>query len=100
MAKNTFGEKCRELRKRQGQGIKSLANDLTVNYTYLSKIENNRTSPSEDFIEKMARVFNYDVEELKILAGKIPEDIRTIFKENPREAVAYLRSAFGGRKKS
>ncbi|MCX6575289.1 MAG: helix-turn-helix transcriptional regulator, partial [Candidatus Aminicenantes bacterium] len=82
----SFGNSIRNLRERRGLSIKNLAATLKVNYTYLSKIENNRSIPSEEFIEKLARVFNYDPEELKIRAGKIPEEIVKILQENPREA--------------
>jgi len=99
MKKNSFGEKLRNLRKKRGEGIKVLAKSLNVNYTYLSKIENNKATPSEEFIEKIAQVFNYDGEELKIMAGKIPEDVSRILRENPREAIAHLRSLFGDKTK-
>ncbi len=95
---NSFGDRIRNLRGKRGVSIKNLATTLEVNYTYLSKIENNRSIPSEEFIEKLARVFNCDAEELKIRAGKIPEDIVTILREHPKEAMDYLRREFGGSK--
>ena len=97
---NSFGDRIRNLRGKRGVSIKNLATTLGVNYTYLSKIENNRSVPSGEFIEKLARVFNCDPEELKIRAGKIPEDIVTILREHPREAMGYLRREFGGPKSS
>lgn len=91
-----FGIRIKRLRKRHGYSLKTLANSLKVNYTYLSKIENNRSIPSEEFIEKIAQVFNYDPEELKVRAGKIPEDIRKILRDNPKTVIDYLRREFGG----
>ena len=93
-----FGDKIRDLRKSYGESIKTLAKDLDVNYTYLSHLENNKKVPSEEFIEKIAKRFNHDPDELKILAGKIPDDIKKIIMENPTEAVNYLRRRFDGRK--
>jgi len=90
-----FADRLREIRKKKSISIKQLAKLLDVNYTYLSKIENNKTTPSEAFIEKIAIVFDYDAEELKIMAGKIPEDILAIIKDNPLEAIQYLRREFG-----
>jgi len=97
MANETrFGHRIRSLRKNKGESIKSLAKELEVNYTYLSQIENNKKVPSEEFIEKIAQLFNHDPEELKVLAGKIPGDVKRILMENPREAIDYLRRKFNG----
>lgn len=92
----SFGDTVRHLREKKGYSIKNLAGSLDVNYTYLSKIENNKSIPSEEFIEKIAHIFNCDPEELKARAGKIPEDIKKILRENPRNAIDYLRREFGG----
>ena len=97
MANETrFGHRFRSLRKNKGESIKSLAKELEVNYTYLSQIENHKKVPSEEFIEKIAQLFNHDPEELKVLAGKIPDDVKRILMENPREAIDYLRRKFNG----
>lgn len=93
-----FAETLREIRTKKGLGIKTLAKALDVNYTYISKIENSKQVPSEAFIEKIAKVFNCDEEELRVLAGKIPEDIAEILKNNPKEAINYLRKEFGDRR--
>lgn len=97
MADNNFGNRLRDLRKKSGESIKSLAKDLDVNYTYLSQMENNKKIPSEELIDKIAKRFNHDSEELKIIAGKIPEDIKKILMDNPKKAVDFLRKKFDER---
>src|SRR5262249_62025976 len=76
----TFGERVRELRKAKNLTLRELAAKLKVNFTYLSKIENQRLSfgeyPSEDLIRKLAKALDGDVDELLLLAQKIPEDIK------------------------
>jgi transcriptional regulator with XRE-family HTH domain len=76
----TFGEKVRELRKAKNLTLRELAVKVKVNFTYLSKIENQKLSfgeyPSEDLIRKLAKVLDGDVDELLLLAEKIPEDIK------------------------
>jgi HTH-type transcriptional regulator, competence development regulator len=76
----TFGERVRELRKAKNLTLRDLAAKVKVNFTYLSKIENHKLSygeyPSEDLIRKLAKVLGGDVDELLLLAEKIPEDIR------------------------
>lgn len=95
MNENEFGKTFRKLREENGFSIKKLAGSLQVNYTYLSKIENSKSIPSDEFINKIAEIFNVDAEELKVQAGKIPEDVKQIIKDNPKEVIKYLRGKFG-----
>ena len=92
--KETFGTVLKRLRKKQGLSIKKLSSELDINYSYISKIENDHSLPSGDFIGKLAEIFDYDEEELMIRAGKIPDDILKILRDNPKEAVNYLREKF------
>ena len=92
----SFGKLLRKLRDERGTGIKTLAPDLGVSYTYLSKLENGVTSPSEEFVERVAAYFNRDKNQLMLSAGKVPEEILTILRENPDEALQFLRERFGG----
>jgi transcriptional regulator with XRE-family HTH domain len=86
MAMN-FGEKIRELRKAKNLTLRELAVKVKVNFTYLSKIENQKLSfgefPSEDMIRKLAKVLNGDVDELLILAEKMPKEIKKRVMERP-----------------
>ncbi|MBA7652493.1 hypothetical protein ES703_60327 [subsurface metagenome] len=92
----TFGYLLRKLRRSQGIGIKKLAPALDLDYTYLSRIENDKVIPSEEVIDRVSAYFNYDKDELMLLANKIPEDIRLILRENHQEALHYLRERFAG----
>src|SRR5947209_14977113 len=83
----TFGERVRELRKGKNLTLRELAVKVKVNFTYLSKIENQKLSfgeyPSEDLIRKLAKVLEADEDELLLLAEKIPADIRKRVIERP-----------------
>lgn len=83
----TFGERIRELRKAKHLTLRDLAAKVTVTFTYLSKIENQRLSfgeyPSEDMIHKLAKVLNADEDELLFLAQKVPREIRKRMIERP-----------------
>lgn len=92
----TFGSLLRHLRYKQGFGIKKLARDLDIDYTYLSKLENDKATPSERVINKVSKYFNYNTDQLMLSADKIPEDIRQILRGNPEEALTYLRGRFSG----
>ncbi len=94
-----FGDILRELRTKEGVGIKRLAPELGVSYSYLSKLENNEIGPSKDLIDKIAKYFDYDRDQLLLAAGKIPPEILQILQDNPEEALDFLRERFGrGRK--
>ena len=67
----SFGERVRELRKARGMSQKELAAKASIDFTYLSKIENaHRLPPRERVIEAMAEALGIHVHELMSLAGK------------------------------
>jgi transcriptional regulator with XRE-family HTH domain len=83
----TFGQKIRELRKAKKLGQRAVAAEVGINFTYLSKIENDKVDfaafPSEETIRKLASVLDGDVDELLLMAEKIPDHIRKRVLEKP-----------------
>jgi transcriptional regulator with XRE-family HTH domain len=83
----TFGQKIRELRRAKNLGQRAVAEGVGINFTYLSKIENDRVDfaafPSEPTIRKLAEVLEADVNELLLMAEKIPDYIRRRVLERP-----------------
>ena len=94
-----FGKLLKNLRVQKGVGIKKMAKEVGLNYTYISKLENSKVYPSSKVLKKFSKYLKYDSDELMISAGKIPKDIEQILMNNPKEAVKYLRSKFGGGRK-
>jgi transcriptional regulator with XRE-family HTH domain len=90
-----FGEILKDLRTRTGLGIKRLAPELGVSYSYLSKLEHHEVAPSEELVGRVAKYFEYNYDRLLISAGKVPEPILRILQENPEEALGFLRERFG-----
>lgn len=90
-----FGDILKDLRGRTGIGIKRLAPELGVSYSYLSKLESNHVRPSEELIGRIAEYFRYDRDRLLLAADKVPLDVLEILRENPDEAIAFLRDYFG-----
>ena len=90
-----FGQRVRALRQERGLSQRALAAKLSVNFTYLSKIENERLDfgdyPSEELICKLARALDVDEDELLILAKKIPVAIRERLFERPEVFRALAR---------
>jgi len=93
-----FGDILRELRGGAGIGIKRLAPELGVSYSYLSKLENNQIRPSEELVDRVARYFDYDRDRLLLAAEKVPPEILRILREHPEDALDFLRERFGQRR--
>jgi transcriptional regulator with XRE-family HTH domain len=90
-----FGEILRDLRGSAGIGIKRLAPELGVTYSYLSKLENNQIRPSEELVDRIASYFGYDRDRLLLSAEKVPAEILQILRDNPDDALNFLRERFG-----
>lgn len=82
-----FGERLRELRQSKNFSQRDLAELVGVNFTYISKIENEKLDfaqfPGEELIRKLAKALEADEDELLILAQKIPEQIKRRVMERP-----------------
>jgi len=72
-----FGAKLRALRKERGKTLRALAEAAGVDFTYLSKIENERVEhlPSVDTIRDLAQALEVDAVELLQLANKLPPEL-------------------------
>ncbi len=83
----TFGQRVRQLRHAKEWSLRDLAERVNVGFTYLSRIENERLNygdyPSDALIHRLAEALDADVDELLILARRVPEQVRTRFFERP-----------------
>lgn len=94
----TFGKLIRQARKNKEYSQRELAKLIGVDYTYLSKLENDHAGypPSEDVIEALARHLDLTdrTDDLKRLAGRITPDDAKVFEDlvkKYREMPALLR---------
>lgn len=88
----SFGDYLRELRTQNNVSLRQLAKHLRVNFTYISKLENNKcTTPSEELIEKIANFFEVDSLELYLASGKIPKEITNKILNN-KEIYTFLKN--------
>lgn len=89
----SFGQLLREKRKEQKVSQRQLAKEVGVDFTYISKIENEMLAPpSEETIQKMAKVLNADAINWILSAGKIPTSFQNLIFEEPN-VVSFLREA-------
>ena len=94
MEAEEFGKRLRELRKQAGMTQRGLADEVGVDFSYLSKIENGvLPPPSEKVISKLAETLNASRDELLSLAGRIPSEIGELLTRP--EALKFLRSQRG-----
>ncbi|NEO27465.1 MAG: helix-turn-helix domain-containing protein [Kamptonema sp. SIO4C4] len=90
---NNFGIIIRQARKEKGFSQRELAKRLQLDFTYLSKLENNRAeyAPKEDVIRAIARNLDLDEEELIFLAGRLPHQEETTLKEHYKQMPTLFR---------
>ncbi len=104
-----FGSLIRQARKEKGYSQRQLAEKLGVDFTYLSKLENENAkyAPKEELIRKLAKHLALEDDKLVFLAGRIPsrdedlmkqhyEDMPLLFrrmKENPEFAAKIFQQA-------
>jgi HTH-type transcriptional regulator, competence development regulator len=90
---NDFGELIRQARKAQKYSQRELAKLLQIDFTYLSKLENNRAdyAPKEDVIRGLAKHLNLNEEQLIFLAGRIPQQEEDLLKQHYKDMPALFR---------
>ena len=90
---NNFGQLIRQARKDKSYSQRELAKLLKLDFTYLSKLENNRAdyAPKEEVIRGLARHLDLDEEELIFLAGRIPHREEDLLKQHYKDMPALFR---------
>ncbi len=84
----TFGRLIQGLRRERGLTQRQLAAALGLDFTYLSKVENDRGEPpGEETVRRLAEILEADEEELLALAGKVPAAL----KERAQQDVEFAR---------
>lgn len=92
-----FGKRIRELRLEKDLSQRDLAEQVKIDFTYLSKIENAKVDPpSDDAIRRLAHALDADIEELLALAAKVSqEDLRETVTDNPGLGVLFRKLQSG-----
>lgn len=92
----TFGERLRRARRTEGMTLRQLAELVDVDFTYLSKLENDRLSPPSDAtIVRLSEALSLDPDELFAAARKVPTDLRRHVKEGTPQTALLLRRLSG-----
>jgi transcriptional regulator with XRE-family HTH domain len=89
----TFGQYIKELRTKKGFTQRDLAEKTGLDFTYFSKIENDRVehTPSIRTIQDLAKVLEVDELEIMDKANKLPTAFKTITSD--QNALRFFRRA-------
>jgi len=89
----TFGTDLKEQRRKTGISQRELAKKIGVDFSYISKLENDRLPPpSAETIVAICGVLEIPPETLLAGAGKLPGDIQKAIGES-KAAQEFLRDA-------
>jgi len=77
MMAKTFGQTLRELRRSKSVSQRDLAEKVGVDFSYISKVENDRLPPpAADTIVKICKELGVPPNELLASTGKMPTDVK------------------------
>lgn len=88
-----FAQLIRMARKEKGYSQRELAKLVGLDFTYLSKLENDRAdyAPKEDVIRLLAQNLDLDEEELIFLSGRIPQQEEALLKQHYKDMPTLFR---------
>ncbi|SRR5260221_10626939 len=89
----TLGQRIKELRRQHGLTQRQLAQQANVDFSYLSKIENDKLeyTPSIKALQELSQALGVDELELMELANKVPSMFQPIVRD--KEALRFFRRA-------
>jgi HTH-type transcriptional regulator, competence development regulator len=67
MSTETIGEKLRRLREENQLPLRKVASMIDVDVAILSKMERGERRLTKAIVQKLANIYNYDIDELTIL---------------------------------
>jgi HTH-type transcriptional regulator, competence development regulator len=87
----TLGLRIREARRNKELGLREVARHLDRTPSYISDIENDRRTPSEDVIRQLADELDLEFEELMALAGRLGSDADRYLRRRPAATTLFRR---------
>ncbi|PKN31141.1 MAG: XRE family transcriptional regulator [Deltaproteobacteria bacterium HGW-Deltaproteobacteria-21] len=89
----TFGQMLRELRRSKGMSQRDLSAKVGVDFSYISKLENDRLPPpAADTVMRICQVLGADPNNLLAVTGKVPTEVKEMLTRNP-SALQFVREA-------
>ena len=89
----TFGQLLRTLRRSKDVSQRELAAKTGVDFSYISKLENDRLQPpAADTVLRICAVLEIPSDELLASAGKVPTEVKELFRDSSA-ALQFIREA-------
>lgn len=89
----SFGDTLKTIRRAKGISQRELASKAGVDFSYISKVENDRLAPpSAETIIKLSQILDVPSEVLLSKSGKVSSEIKDILSSSP-EAIRFLNEA-------
>ena len=82
---SNVGKRIKEIRQKRGLSIRELAKKMDTSHSYLSRVENNKVTPSLETLVKMAEVLECNVSDFFEDEHKIEAD-----EELKKEGVEWI----------
>ena len=92
MNAESIGQRIKRERIAKSLTQRELAEITDVGVPHISKVEADRENPSEDLLCRMAEVFGIDVEELLLVARRVPGEFLESLAADPPAALEFLRT--------
>lgn len=95
--RKTFGDLLRATRVAKGFTLRKFAELVDVSPTYLSQVEQGKVErpPTAERVRAMATALGQNADEWIAMAGRVPDDVREIIRNQPGTIPALLRAAKG-----
>lgn len=91
--KKTFGQILKEIRRSKSISQRELATKTGVDFTYISKLENDRLPPpSAETVIKLAEILEIPQELFLANSGRLDNELKEIITGSP-EAIKFLSEA-------
>jgi len=92
----SLGDRIRYARVGKGLALRELARRLDRAPSYLSDIEYDRRTPSEDVLREICEELSLDLDELLGLAGRLGDEADRYLRRNPTAGVLFRRVSEAG----
>jgi transcriptional regulator with XRE-family HTH domain len=91
MATETLGRRIKQERLRLEMTQRELAEAVGITVPYMSKIEADRETPTDEKLVRLAEVLKLNADELILSAGRMPSDVMDRLAADPSRALEFLR---------
>ncbi len=92
--RETAADLLRTLRESQGRSLRSVASEVGIAASQLSRLERGERSYTDSVGRRLAAYYNIPLELLDLLEGRIPPDVVQILIDHPEE-IGILRRKYG-----